>query len=87
MQGCRERGGVYIQRIEKSTALDQVWHGFMAPEPLGFGGLGQRKCASQQRPPSPLARAHHDGIARQEATRTPTVILWGAAILIKEVRA
>ena len=50
MQGCRERGGVYIQRIEKSTALDQVWHGFMAPEPLGFGGLGQRKCASQQGP-------------------------------------
>jgi len=61
--------------------------GFWRLSPLGFGGLGQRKCASQQRPPRPLARSHHDGITRQNTTRTPTVILWGAAILIKEVRA
>jgi len=40
---------------------------------LGFGGLGQRKCASQQRPSPALARSHHDGITRQNAARTPTV--------------
>jgi len=51
--------------------------GFWRLSPLGFGGLGQRKCASQQRPPRPLARSHHDGITRQNTTRTPTVTIVG----------
>ena len=45
---------------------------------------------SQQRPPPPLARSHHDGIARQNATLTPTVTLRpikGAAVLMKDVCA
>ena len=45
---------------------------------------------SQQRPPPPLARSHHDGITRQNATLTPTVTLRpikGAAVLMKEVWA
>lgn len=45
---------------------------------------------SQQRPPPPLARTHHDGITRQNATLTPTVTLRpikGAAFLMKEVWA
>ena len=45
---------------------------------------------SQQRPPPPLARSHHDGITRQNATLTPTVTLRpikGAAVLMNEVCA
>ena len=51
---------------------------------------GSRKCASQQRPPPALARSHHDGITRQNATFTPTVTLRpikGAAVLMKQVCA
>ena len=54
MQGCRERGGVYIQRIEKSTTLDQVWHGFMAPEPPWFWWFGAAKVCKAATP-SPAA--------------------------------
>ena len=54
MQGCRERGGVYIQRIEKSTALDQVWHGFLAPEPPWFRWFGAAKVCKPAAP-SPAA--------------------------------
>ena len=51
---------------------------------------GSRKCASQRRPPSPLARSHHDGITRHKATLTPTVTLRPikgkcAAVLMKKV--
>lgn len=45
---------------------------------------------SQRRPPPPLARSHHDGITRQNATLTPTVTLRpikGAAFLMNEVWA
>ena len=63
-----------------------LWH----LSPLGFGGLGRRKSASQQRPPPLLARSHQDGITRQNATRTPTVTLRptkGAAVLMREAWA
>ena len=49
---------------------------------------GSQKRAIQQRHPAPLARSHHDGITRQNATLSPTVTLRpikGAAVLMKGV--
>jgi hypothetical protein len=62
--------------------------GFWHLSPLDFGGLARRRCANQQGPPLPLARSHHDGITRRNATLTPTVALRpikGAAVLMKKV--
>ena len=61
--------------------------------PIGLPSQTQiitNSCASQQRPPPPLARSHHNGVARQNATLTPTVTLRpikGAAFLMNEVCA
>ncbi len=61
--------------------------------PIGLPSQTQiitNSCASQQLPPQPLACAHHNGIARQNATFTPSVMLRplsGAAVLMNEVCA
>ncbi len=84
MQGCcKKRERNQPREIKYGTGSGHL-------SPLGFGGLVQPNSASQQRPPPPLARSHHDGFTRQNATFTPTVRLRpinGAAFLMNEVCA
>ena len=75
--------GLFVS--ERLLWVDSDPIGLPNPPQIVFTG-----CASQQRPPPPLARSHHDGIARQNATLTPTVTLRpikGAAFLMNEVWA
>lgn len=49
---------------------------------------GSESVQASNAPPRPLARSHHEGITRQNGTRTPTITLRtikGAAVLMKQV--
>ena len=71
MQGCRKRGGGYIQRLEKSTALDQVWHGFWASEPPWFRWFGAAKVCKPARPSPAAGSLRSRRQPPQNATLTP----------------
>ena len=90
MQGCREMGGVHIQRIEKSTTLDQVWHGFMASEAPWFRWFGAAKVCKAATPSLVAGSVTSRHQPLQNVTFAPTVTLRpikGAAVLMKEVCA